>query len=84
MSDPLDPRAIEAQDPRLSALARMGEMERRLTNLERLVRSTVPTYTAATLPAYGSVRPGTIVYVSDAAAGSRFQGAHTDGWKALG
>ena len=35
MADPLDPRAIEAQDPRLAAAARISELDRRLTALER-------------------------------------------------
>lgn len=35
MSDPLDPRAIEAQDSRLAGAARISELDRRLGALER-------------------------------------------------
>lgn len=82
MPNPLDPRATEAQDPRLAAPARAGELDRRVQNLER--RSGVPSCTVATRPAYGSVRPGTIIYVSDASAGANFQGATASAWVNLG
>lgn len=37
MAAPQDPRGIEAQDPRLATPARLAELERRLTALERRV-----------------------------------------------
>lgn len=35
MPNPLDPRGLEAQDPRLAAAARTGELDRRIAALER-------------------------------------------------
>lgn len=35
MSDPLDPRGIEAQDPSLAMPARLSELDRRVSALER-------------------------------------------------
>lgn len=41
-------------------------------------------YTVATQPAATAVAPGTIVFVSDAAAGSKFQGSTGAAWVSLG
>jgi hypothetical protein len=43
-----------------------------------------PVYTAATLPAATTVRAGTQVYVSDAAAGSKMQYSDGAAWQPLG
>lgn len=43
-----------------------------------------PTYTVATRPAATSVPPGTIIFVSDAAIGSSFQGSTGAAWRSLG
>jgi len=83
MPNPLDPRATEGQDPRLAAPARVGELDRRIANLER-ASGAAPTCTVATRPAYTDVRPGTIIYVSDGASGAHFQGATASGWVNLG
>jgi len=41
-------------------------------------------FTTETLPEPSSVPPGTIVFVSDAADGSQFQGSNGSAWKILG
>lgn len=51
-----------------------------------LERSSVgqPTYTTATKPAASTVKDGTIIFVSDAGAGSQFQGSDGTTWRTLG
>jgi hypothetical protein len=44
----------------------------------------LPGYTVATRPAAASVPDGTIIYVSDGAAGARFQGVHAGAYVNLG
>ena len=46
--------------------------------------SRAPTYTAATVPSAAKLGPGAIVYVSDAPAGSKFQGSDGSVMIALG
>lgn len=43
-----------------------------------------PTYTLATQPAVTAVAAGTVVFVSDAAAGAKFQGSTGAAWVNLG
>ena len=44
---------------------------------------TLATYTTATLPAAADY-PGALIYVSDAAAGAKFQGSDGTSWVSLG
>ena len=43
-----------------------------------------PTFTTATRPAATSKNAGTIIFVSDGAAGSKFQGSDGSSWLGLG
>lgn len=43
-----------------------------------------PVYTVATMPAASTANQGTIICVSDAAAGSKFQGSVGGSWVSLG
>jgi hypothetical protein len=44
----------------------------------------LPTYTMATLPPATTANAGMPVYVSDAAAGSKYQGSDGSAWVSLG
>jgi hypothetical protein len=44
----------------------------------------LPTYTTATRPAATTANAGMPIYVSDAAAGSKFQGSNGTAWVSLG
>lgn len=56
--------------------------------LDRLgIRQTnyrLPTYTTTTRPAASAKNAGMAIYVSDAAAGSKFQGSDGSSWVSLG
>lgn len=61
----------------------IAQLAARVATLE--VRSTsLPTYTLATRPAAGDVNAPTVIYVSDAVDGQRFQGSDGTNWKTLG
>lgn len=66
--------------PSLEAL--LSDLSARLARLER--KPPVDIFTIATRPAATAVRTGTIIFVSDAADGSRFQGSDGTNWKTLG
>lgn len=61
----------------------IGDLGRRLSELERRI-ARVPTCTLATRPAASSVTVGSMVFVSDAVDGQRFQGSDGTNWKTLG
>jgi hypothetical protein len=61
----------------------IGQLRDRIARLERGSIGP-PVYTAATLPAATTVRAGTQVYVSDAAAGSKMQYSDGAAWQPLG
>lgn len=60
------------------------DLKRRLQALENTQQA--PTYTSATRPGDGKVTGGTIIFVSDATAGQRYQGwdATAAAWVPLG
>ena len=62
-------------------VAVIAKLRERVANLENT--QLPPKYTAATLPAASTVT-GLIVYVSDGAVGSKFQGSNGVGWVSLG
>lgn len=79
---PLDPR-----DPFFEGAVRSvvrDEIDRsRLSVLIRQLQAfQAPTYTVATLPA--AAVPGQVVFVSDAGAGSKYQGWDGSAWVSLG
>jgi hypothetical protein len=57
-------------------------LDARILALENM-RGAVPQYTTATMPQAGAA-PQTIIYVSDAAAGAKFQGSNGTAWVSLG
>jgi len=54
----------------------------RIAALER--QRPVPSFTTTTRPAASNVVAGTIIFVSDATDGQRFQGSDGASWKILG
>lgn len=61
----------------------IGDLQRRLAELERRI-ARVPTCTVATRPSASAVTVGSMVFVSDATDGQRFQGSDGSTWKTLG
>jgi hypothetical protein len=61
----------------------ISELSTRIATLE-LQSAGLPVYTTATKPAASAVQAGTLIFVSDAGAGSQFQGSDGTTWRTLG
>lgn len=67
--------------PTLSSI--ITKLASRVATLE-IQNAGLPTFTTATKPAASTVQAGTMIFVSDAGAGSQFQGSDGTTWRTLG